>query len=123
MQALQSELTGARRAAQAAAGDRDKLEVKYRTYKAAARHQLAAKEALQLQLQQAEDEAREARAAASKAWAAAAQAQKAGGGSWADAVSDSEDEGLGSGVEKTVGMEQVCADGVGASASAAAGDA
>lgn len=110
MQALQAELAGARRAAQAAAGDRDRLEVKYHTYKAAARHQLAANEALQQQLQRAEDEAREARAAALKAAAAAAvvsQRGTAGGGSWADAMSDSEGEGRVAGLQEAGGADGV----------------
>ncbi|KAF6262265.1 hypothetical protein COO60DRAFT_664078 [Scenedesmus sp. NREL 46B-D3] len=113
MQALHAQLTGARTTAQAAAGERDKLEVKYRTYKAAARHQLAANEALQVRLQRAEAEAREAAAPAGDASAAATQ--KGGVGSWADAVSESEEEG-GVGLRAAAGQEQVGAGGSGAAA-------
>jgi chromosome segregation ATPase len=91
MQALQAQLAGAHNTAQAATGDRDKLEVKYRTHKAALRQQLAANELLQQQLQHAEDEAHEARTAAANA-VAVSRGQHDGVGSWADAVSDSEEE-------------------------------
>jgi chromosome segregation ATPase len=119
MQTLQAQLTGARKTAQAATGERDKLEVKYRTYKAAARQQLVANKSLQRQLQRAEDEAREAREAAANAWAAVSRGQHDGTGSWADAVSDSEEE-AGAGMREAAGVKQRSADGAAAGASSSA---
>jgi hypothetical protein len=119
MQAVQAQLMGARKSAQAATGDRDKLEVKYRTYKAALRQQLAANDTLQHQLQSAEDEAREARESAAKALAVVPRGLQDGVGSWADAVSDSEDE-AGVKVGAAAGVEQVSTDGTGAGKSTAA---